>query len=101
MKKCIQCKNLLPVKVERCSNCGQEQPVPKESKRKRKKADEPIRQTDFENYYEDIVPEDTDELKNRKGDNDLTMKFVLLGFGVAIVLAACIAILILLEVSYE
>lgn len=95
MKKCIKCDNPLPIKAERCPNCGQEQPAPK-PKRRRKKADEPIRQTDFGNYYEDIVPEDADELKNRKGDNALTVKLVLLGFGVAIALAACIAILILL-----
>ena len=52
-------------------------------------------QTDFGNYYEDIIPEDAEELKNRKSDNSLVLKFALLGFGVAVMLAACITLLIL------
>lgn len=98
MKKCIKCDNPLPIKAERCQNCGQEQPIPekRERKKKRKKADEPIRQTNFGNYYDDIVPEDAEELKNRRADNPMVLRLVLLGFGVAIVLAACVALLILL-----
>ena len=53
------------------------------------------RQTDFGDYYEDIIPEDAEELKNRKSDNSLVLKFALLGFGVAVMLAACITLLIL------
>ena len=34
-------------------------------------------------------------MKNKKGDNSLVLKFALLGFGVAVVLAACIALLVL------
>ena len=54
-----------------------------------------LRQTDFGNYYDDRMPEDAEELKNRKPDNSLVLKFVLLGFGVAVMLAACITLLIL------
>ena len=99
MKKCIRCENPLPIKAERCPNCGQDQPILEEKapkKKKRTKAYEPSRQTDFGNYYDDILPEDAEELKNLKGDNALTVKLILLGFGVAIALAACITILILL-----
>lgn len=99
MIKCKKCKNPLPETAHFCPNCGyQLQP----GKRKREKqnrneseGEEKVLQTDFGNYYDDRIPEDAEELKNRKGDNSLVLKFVLLGFGVAVVLAACITLLIL------
>ena len=44
---------------------------------------------------EGLSKEDAEELKNRKGDNTLTVKLILLGFGVTLALAACITLLIL------
>ncbi|MBE6662889.1 MAG: hypothetical protein E7602_00125 [Ruminococcaceae bacterium] len=100
MKECIKCQNPLPIKAERCPNCGQEQPKPNEKvskKKRRKEANEhPVHQTDFGSYYDDIVPEDAEELKNRRADNPMVLRLILLGFGVAIVLAACVAIMIFL-----
>ena len=37
-----------------------------------------------------------EELKNRRVDNPIILRLILLGFGVAIVLAACVAIMIFL-----
>ena len=99
MVKCKRCKNPLPETAHYCPNCGLVR-NPDGKRRRGKKRNESeeetmIRQTDFGNYYDDIVPEDAEELKNRKGDNSLTVKLVLLGFGVALALAACITLLIL------
>lgn len=100
MKECIKCKNPLPIKAEYCPNCGQEQPKPKEKvpkKKRRKDLKEPAEpQIDLGTYYDDIVPEDAEELKNRRVDNPIILRLILLGFGVAIVLAACVAIMIFL-----
>ncbi len=95
MKKCKNCKNPLPETADHCPNCGLQQPMPKQ-KKKKGKVEEEVRSTvDLGTYYNDISPEDAEELKNRTADNSLILKFVLLGFGVAIVLAACITLLIL------
>ncbi len=94
MKKCWSCKNPLPEHVKRCPNCGQDQPKPK--KTKKKGTDEEVKSAvNLGTYYNDVVPQDAEELKNRSADNSLILKFVLLGFGVAVVLAACITLLIL------
>ena len=97
MKKCKNCNNPLPETADHCPNCGMQQPVskPKKIKKKGSKAEEVNHQIDLGAYYDDISPEDAEELKNRTADNSLVLKFVLLGFGVAIVLAACITLLIL------
>lgn len=99
MIKCKKCKNPLPETAHFCPNCGQVT-NPDGGKQGRKKRNESedkalFPQTDFGNYYDDRIPEDAEELKNKKGDNSLVLKFVLLGFGVAVVLAACITLLIL------
>lgn len=99
MIKCKRCKNPLPETAHFCPNCGQVM-NPDGRKRGRKKRNESedealFSQTDFGNYYDDRIPEDAEELKNKMGDNSLVLKFVLLGFGVAVVLAACITLLIL------
>ncbi len=95
MKKCWSCKNPLPEHVMRCPNCGQDQLKPKKN-RKKMGTDEEVKSTvDLGTYYDDIAPQDAEELKNQIADNSLILKFVLLGFGVAIVLAACITLLIL------
>ena len=99
MVKCKKCKNPLPETAHYCPNCGlvRNPDKKKKGKRKQNESEENARvlQTDFGNYYDDIVPEDAEELKNRKPDNSLVLKFVLLGFGVAVMLAACITLLIL------
>lgn len=99
MIKCKKCKNPLPETAHYCPNCGYQllQGKKKRGKRKPNESGEEIKllQTDFGNYYDDIIPEDAEELKNKKGDNSLALKLVLLGFGVALALAACITILIL------
>ena len=99
MIKCKKCKNPLPETAHYCPNCGLERnPDGKRSrKKKRNESGEEVilHQTDFGNYYDDVVPEDAEELKSRKGDNSLTVKLVLLGFGVTLALAACITLLIL------
>ena len=99
MVKCKRCKNPLPETAHYCTNCGQVRNPDKKKKGKRKlnESEENARvlQADFGNYYDDVIPEDAEELKNRKGDNSLTVKLVLLGFGVALALAACITLLIL------
>ena len=96
MKECIKCQNPLPLTAEYCPNCGQEQPKPKEKTSKRRKSSDNVSKADLGTYYEDIIPEDAEELKNRRADNPMVLRLVLLGFGVAIVLAACVAVLILL-----
>ena len=96
MKECIKCQNPLPVTAEYCPNCGQEQPKPKEKTSKRRKSSDNVSKADLGTYYEDIIPEDAEELKNRRADNPMVLRLVLLGFGVAIVLAACVAVLVLL-----
>ena len=99
MVKCKRCKNPLPETAHYCPNCGQVRNPDKKKKGKRKqnKSEENthVLQTDFGNYYDDVIPEDAEELKSRKGDNSLTVKLVLLGFGVTLALAACITLLIL------
>jgi len=99
MIKCKKCKNPLPETAHFCPNCGYDmQPAAKKGRgRKQNESGEEARihQTDFGGYYDDRIPEDAEDLKNRKGDNGLVLKFVLLGFGVAVVLAACITLLIL------
>ena len=99
MVKCKRCKNPLPETAHYCPNCGQVRNSDKKKKGKRKQNESEenahVLQTDFGNYYDDVIPEDAEELKNRKGDNSLTVKLVLLGFGVALALAACITLLIL------
>ena len=99
MIKCKKCKNPLPETAHYCPNCGLER-NPDGKRRRKKKRNESgeeaiLHQTDFGNYYDDIIPEDAEELKNRKPDNSLVLKFVLLGFGVTVMLAACITLLIL------
>ena len=99
MVKCKKCKKPLPETAHYCPNCGFVR-NPDGKRRRCKKRNESneesmLRQTDFGDYYEDIIPEDAEELKNRKSDNSLVLKFVLLGFGVAIMVAACITLLIL------
>ena len=93
MVKCKRCKNPLPETAHFCPNCGLVRDPDKKRRRdKKRNASEEksmLRQTDFGNYYEDIIPEDAEELKNRKSDNSLVLKFALLGFGVAVMLAAC------------
>ena len=99
MVKCKRCKNPLPETAHYCPNCGQVRNPDRKKKGKRKQTESEenahVLQTDFGNYYDDVIPEDAEELKNRKGDNSLTVKLVLLGFGVALALAACITLLIL------
>ena len=99
MVKCKRCKNPLPETAHYCPNCGQVRNPDKKKKGKRKQNESEenahVLQTDFGNYYDDRIPEDAEELKNRKPDNSLVLKFVLLGFGVAVMLAACITLLIL------
>lgn len=99
MVKCKKCKNPLPEAAHFCPNCGQVRTpgTVKRGKPKRNESGEEatIRQTDFGNYYDDRIPEDAEELKSRKPDNSMVLKFALLGFGVIIVLAACITLLIL------
>ena len=99
MIKCKKCKNPLPETAHYCPNCCLER-NPDYKRRRKKKRNESgeeaiLHQTDFGNYYDDIIPEDAEDLKNRKPDNSLVLKFVLLGFGVAVMLAACITLLIL------
>ena len=96
MKECIKCQNPLPLTAEYCPNCGQEQPKPKEKVSKKRKSYDNLAKADLGTYYEDIIPEDAEELKNRRADNPMVLRLILLGFGVAIVLAACVAVLILL-----
>ena len=99
MIKCKKCKNPLPETAHYCPNCGYDmQPATKRGRRRKQNESGEelvIHQTDFGNYYDDRIPEDAEELKNKKGDNSLVLKFALLGFGVAVVLAACIALLVL------
>ena len=51
---------------------------------------------DFGNYYEDILPEDTDEVNTQSKDNRLVIRLAILGFFVLIALSACVALLVLL-----
>ena len=51
---------------------------------------------DFGNYYEDILPEDTDEVNTRSKDNRLVIRLIILVFFVLVALSACIALLVLL-----
>ena len=99
MIKCKKCKNPLPETAHFCPNCGYQLQEGKKrrGKRTRNESEEDTKnlQTDFGSYYDDVIPEDAEELKNRKGDNTLTVKLILLGFGVALALAACITLLIL------
>lgn len=72
MVKCKRCKNPLPETAHFCPNCGLVRDPDKKRRRgkKRNESEEEsmLRQTDFGNYYEDIIPEDAEELKNRKSD---------------------------------
>ncbi len=99
MVKCKRCKNPLPETARYCPNCGQVRNPDRRKKGKRKQNEfeenTHVLQTDFGNYYDDVIPEDAEELKSRKGDSSLTVKLVLLGFGVVLALAACITLLIL------
>lgn len=99
MKECPKCKNLLLERAYLCPNCGMSIECA-EGRRKKKYQNqsgesEQSAQTDFGNYYDDIIPEDAEELKNRRKDNSMVLKFILLGFGVTVALSLCIAILIL------
>ncbi len=51
---------------------------------------------DFGNYYEDILPDDTDEVNTQSKDNKLVIRLTILGFFVLVALSACIALLVLL-----
>ena len=51
---------------------------------------------DFGNYYEDILPEDTDEVNTQSKDNRLVIRLAIVGFFVLIALSACVALLVLL-----
>lgn len=99
MIKCKNCKNPLPETAHFCPNCGYQLQGGKKRRGKRNRnefeEETKVLQADFGTYYDDVIPEDAEELKNRKGDNSLTVKLVLLGFGVTLALAACITLLIL------
>ena len=76
MVKCKRCKNPLPETAHYCPNCGQVR-IPDKKKKGKRRQNEPeenahVLQTDFGKYYDDVIPEDAEELKNRKGDNSLT-----------------------------
>ena len=62
MVKCKRCKNPLPETAHFCPNCGLVRDPDKKRRRgkKRNESEEEsiLRQTDFGNYYEDIIPED-------------------------------------------
>lgn len=51
---------------------------------------------DFGNYYEDILPDDADEVNTQSKDNKLVIRPIILGFFVLVALSACIALLVLL-----
>ncbi len=51
---------------------------------------------DFGNYYEDILPDDTDEVNTQTKDNKLVIRLAILVFFVLVALSACIALLVLL-----
>lgn len=99
MIKCKKCKNPLPKTAHYCPNCGLERNLDGKRRRKKKRNESGeeaiLHQTDFGNSYDDIIPKDAEDLKNRKPNNSLVLKFVLLGFGVTVMLAACITLLIL------
>ena len=58
--------------------------------------DQEKQRLDLGNYYEDILPEDTDEVNTQSKDNKLVIRLVILGFFVLVALSACIALLVLL-----
>ncbi len=51
---------------------------------------------DFGNYYEDILPDDADEVNTQSKDNKLVIRLIILVFFVLVALSACIALLVLL-----
>lgn len=89
MLKCKKCKSQMPNGTRFCPNCG------KGKKGESVFEEKQISRFDFGNYYDDIVPEDAEEIRNRKRDGGMVFNFVLLGFVVVIVLAICITLLVL------
>ena len=89
MLKCKKCKSTMTDDARFCPNCG------RSKKGNRGFEGKQIRRFVFGNYYDDIVPEDAAEIRNRKRDSGMVFKFVLLGFVVVIVLAICITLLVL------
>ena len=75
MIKCKKCKNPLPETAHYCPNCGYDmQPATKKGKRRKQNESGEellIQQTDFGNYYDDRIPEDAEELKNKKATTAL------------------------------
>ena len=54
------------------------------------------RKFDLGSYYDDILPDDADEVNIGVKDNALTLRIIILGFFVVLVLSACVAVLVLL-----
>jgi len=85
----------------------QEEPTPakpkedrkKKKKRKTKKVDTPEPQTPgddgYDGYYDDVLPPDTDRVKEGL-DKELIKKIVLLGIGVVFIIGLCVVMMYVL-----
>lgn len=85
----------------------QEEPTPakpkedrkKKKKRKIKKVDAPEAQTavddSYDGYYDDVLPPDTDRVKEGL-DKELIKKIVLLGIGVVFIIGLCVVMMYVL-----
>lgn len=85
----------------------QEEPTPakpkedrkKKKKRKIKKVDAPEAQTavddGYDGYYDDVLPPDTDRVKEGL-DKELIKKIVLLGIGVVFIIGLCVVMMYVL-----
>lgn len=107
MRYCPYCGAVLSDNVVSfCLNCKKEvvgeretvekQKTRKNKQRKRQDKTQPIVGVGYGEYYEDIVPEDADRLKETKSKDNLGIKIGLLSFGVILVVAACVVVMLLL-----
>ena len=83
MKKCSHCGAGIPDAVSFCPVCNTETEYPQ-------------KQRGYDNYYDDVEPEDVRERTERKTDTGVVLKIALVAFGLIIAVAACIAVLCLI-----
>lgn len=103
MRYCPNCGAVLPDNtVSFCLNCKKEVQGKKESvksknkrkKGKRKREGKVLTVVAYDTYYDDILPEDADRIKESKRTDNLGVKIGLLCFAFLLIISTCVVVMV-------